>query len=246
LRGLGRERRHWFEFPRRLAECLGAQAHTVDLPGMGERRGEPDRYSVADIARDVRQRLGEHARESPWGVLGVSLGGMVAISLAAQWPSGVSHVVAVNSSSRLSSTRERLRPAALAQLFRALVWLAPEARERCLYALTTNSPEQDVVRWAMQAAEFGLDQPARGGALVCQLVAGARFFPRAIVQPVLVLSGAGDRLVSPACSLALARHLGAAHKLHPTAGHDLPLEDPDWVLEQMRVWLAWITAPTGD
>jgi hypothetical protein len=36
----------------------------------------------------------------------------------------------------------------------------------------------------------------------------------------------------------LATHLGAVHLEHPTAGHDLPLDAPDWVTEQIRGWLA--------
>jgi pimeloyl-ACP methyl ester carboxylesterase len=26
-------------------------------------------------------------------------------------------------------------------------------------------------------------------------------------------------------------------KLHPDAGHDLPLDDPEWIIQQIRNWL---------
>lgn len=237
LRGLGRERRLWFDFPRLLSQRLGATAQTIDLAGMGARHAEPVPSSVERMARDVRQRLGEANHEDAWGVLGVSLGAMVAVSLAEQWPGGVSHLVAINGSSCLSMAHERLRPAALGQLLRALTARTPEARERCIYALTTNASAREISGWARQAAELGLDQRVALRAIVRQLVAAARFRPQALSQPALVLSGARDRLVSPSCSAALARVLGAAHQGHPSAGHDLPLEDPDWVVEQIRAWL---------
>ena len=34
--------------------------------------------------------------------------------------------------------------------------------------------------------------------------------------------------------------------LHPGAGHGLPMDAPDWVLEQMQNWLLWVeTAKVG-
>jgi len=55
--------------------------------------------------------------------------------------------------------------------------------------------------------------------------------------PTLVLSGSGDRLVAPECSVALEQHLGAVHHRHPTAGHELTLDDPAWVIARVQVWL---------
>jgi pimeloyl-ACP methyl ester carboxylesterase len=238
LRGLGRERRHWFDFPEALAAGLGVEYQALDLPGMGQRRRDGVPRSIARAARELHGQLAAHTPRGPWGVLGISLGGMVAVSLASAWPSGVSHVVAINSSSRCSLVHERLRPAALAQLARAVLARQVDERERRIYALTTNAPERQVALWAARAAALERETPAAGAALARQLFAAAIFRAPAVTQPALVLSADHDRLVSPACSRALARELGATHRSHPTAGHDLPLEDPDWVIAQMRAWLA--------
>jgi hypothetical protein len=47
----------------------------------------------------------------------------------------------------------------------------------------------------------------------------------------------------PACSAALARAWGCPLRTHPEAGHDLPLDAPDWLIEQVRHWLQ-AEAPT--
>jgi hypothetical protein len=46
--------------------------------------------------------------------------------------------------------------------------------------------------------------------------------------------GAGDRLAHPTCSGRLAEALAAPLVVHPTAGHELPLDDPDWLLAQLH------------
>ena len=47
-----------------------------------------------------------------------------------------------------------------------------------------------------------------------------------------------DALVNPACSRQLAQRWGSHWQEHPNAGHDLPLDAPDWVLAHMLAWVA--------
>jgi alpha-beta hydrolase superfamily lysophospholipase len=54
--------------------------------------------------------------------------------------------------------------------------------------------------------------------------------------PVLVLNGAADRLVDPRCSRALAARWGAELHVHPHAGHDLPLDEPEWLVDRLVEW----------
>jgi pimeloyl-ACP methyl ester carboxylesterase len=53
----------------------------------------------------------------------------------------------------------------------------------------------------------------------------------------LLLAGQQDRLVDVKCSLTLAHHWSCAIRLHPAAGHDLPLDDGAWVSQQVKDWL---------
>lgn len=74
------------------------------------------------------------------------------------------------------------------------------------------------------------------------LYAGSRFrLPGELSPgrpPLLVLVSEGDTLVHPELSRTLAARLQAPLRSHPRANHDLPLEDPQWVADQVRDWLA--------
>ena len=72
-----------------------------------------------------------------------------------------------------------------------------------------------------------------------QLLAAARYSaPEAPPPvPVLLLASARDQLVSPNCSRTLARRWGVPLAMHPSAGHDLPLDDGPWVAAEIRRWL---------
>jgi len=43
-----------------------------------------------------------------------------------------------------------------------------------------------------------------------------------------------DHFVSSSCSKNLAKSWGCELHIHPWAGHDLPLDDPDWIIEHLR------------
>lgn len=73
-----------------------------------------------------------------------------------------------------------------------------------------------------------------------QEVVAAAVFRAPVVKPLastLVLASEQDHLVSVECSRTLARHWQCALRLHPNAGHDLPLDDGPWVAAQVRDWL---------
>lgn len=55
--------------------------------------------------------------------------------------------------------------------------------------------------------------------------------------PVLLLEGADDPVPTPGRAAGLAaRHPTVTHHLRPGAGHDLPLADPRWCVDQIRGW----------
>jgi predicted alpha/beta hydrolase family esterase len=60
---------------------------------------------------------------------------------------------------------------------------------------------------------------------------------------VLVLASLGDGLVDPACSWRMAKAWGVELRLHASAGHDLPLDDPEWVARQAADWIATTASP---
>jgi pimeloyl-ACP methyl ester carboxylesterase len=80
--------------------------------------------------------------------------------------------------------------------------------------------------------------PASRGNVLRQLLAAARYRapPMAPPVPLLLLASERDRLVAVACSRALAEAWQVPFAVHPCAGHDLALDDPAWLIEQVLAW----------
>lgn len=238
LRGLGREVRHWFDFPERLAGATGAACQALDLPGAGVEAHRESPTTIRAIAKDVLSRF--HAQYPPgtpgnWGLLGLSLGGMVALEMARLSPQSFSHVALVNSSSTLSPPQKRMRPKALLRLTLALSQRSALRREQHIYALTAASCS--AFEYAIPAAAFHETAPMHPKSIVNQLRAAAAFGPPGhLEQHCLVIRARGDRLVCPSCSERLAKHLQAELVEHPSAGHDLACDDPEWLAARLSGW----------
>lgn len=233
LRGLIRERRHWGDFPRRLAGRLDARIRCLDLPGNGDLWRDSSPLQLRETVAHLREALDT---ATPVYLLGLSMGGMVATEWALRHPSEVRGLVLINSSfARTSPPWQRMRPAALPRLMRA--WFADTVRrEALIYRLTCNRYD-DAARILPQWQHYAGESPVSRCNFLRQLLAAARYRPeRPPGAPILILASKEDRLVNPACSRAIADHWQAEFQLHSSAGHDLPHDDPDWALEQIAQW----------
>ena len=248
LRGLTRERRHWGTFPDVLAaHAPGAQIVALDLPGNGTLNGLRSPWRVEAMAAHCRAALRARGMAPPYAVLGMSLGAMVATAWAVQAPHEVERLVLVNTSLRpFSRFHERLRPANYGPLLRLALWPQTDAaREAAVLALTSRRTEaaQVLDDWIA----IRRSAPVSRANALRQIVAAARFTaPRvAPVGDVLVLTSACDGLVSTRCSAQLARAWHCRIATHPTAGHDLPLDDADWLVHQLAAPSRSAAPPQG-
>lgn len=239
LRGLAREARHWGVFPAALSRVLGeAAVVTPDLPGNGRRFAQDSATSVAGQLEALRETLRAGNCRPPYSVVALSLGGMVALEWALRHPQEVSRLVLINSSvAGLSPFWQRLRwtryPRLLSLPFRGLA-----GRERLILRLSSNRAAQapsllsDWIAWQREC-------PVSLANVLRQLLAAARFrMPRHWPQvPGLVLASRADRLVDGSCSEALAEAARWPLIWHEQAGHDLALDDPDWLANRIGVWV---------
>lgn len=238
LRGLTRSSAHWAGFLAEFAAALpGAQVVALDLPGNGALWQQRSPNTVAAMVQDCRQQLAQRGITGPVGLLAVSMGGMVAAHWAAQWPEQVRELVLVNTSMRpFSPVWQRMRPASFLRLLQLVLRAGNgQAREQEILRLTSNHARHDVQGdWVAERARH----PVSVANTFRQLLAAARF--RAALQApatrTLVLAGQQDRLVDVRCSMALAKNWGVELRLHPTAGHDLTLDDGPWVAAEVRRW----------
>jgi pimeloyl-ACP methyl ester carboxylesterase len=252
LRGLTREARHWGDFPQQLRRAFPAsRVLTLDLPGTGTECARTSPWSIAEIADDVRARFlsarrrrGQSAGREQWAVIAVSLGGMVVLDWLGRYPNDFVRAVVVNSSSaEVGRPWQRLSLRQLLGCLVAAVTGTTEQRERrVLEAVTATNG--DLAALAPVWAGYAEDRPVTATTGVRQIAAGWRFRrPGWIKVPMLFLSSRGDKLVDPVCTARLARWYAAPLCVHPTAGHELDLDDPAWLIQQVREWVRQLSVP---
>ncbi len=239
LRGLTRESRHWGSFIEQFQQTLpGSRVLAFDLPGNGRLNQQPSPLRVQDMVEHCRAEVKLRQLAPPYQVLALSLGAMVAVAWADAYPREISANVLISTSMRpFSAFYRRLRPANYGVLLGLLVTgAAPELWERTILRITTNLAHEDVLPpWLAWHREYPV---SRINALR-QLIAAARFRAPTVkpLTPTLLLAGAQDHLVCVECSIAAAKAWRCKLSLHPSAGHDIPLDDGSWVADQVRQWL---------
>ena len=248
LRGLTREGRHWGEFPALLRSQLGAaNVVTLDLPGNGRLNTQSSPANVKAMAAACRTTLRERGLAPPYHLLAMSLGAMVALAWATAQAQELQGCVLINTSVRaFSPWYRRLRPRNYLRLIELALSRDPMASERNILDLTTHHPAQPAATLLAEWAAWRRENPVARANALRQLWAAARFSaPREKPRvPLLVLASEADALVDPHCSLQLALAWGTELRVHPSAGHDLPLDDGVWVAREVGAWLAAMQQPT--
>jgi pimeloyl-ACP methyl ester carboxylesterase len=239
LRGLTREARHWGSFPDLLRDAFPhAPVIALDLPGNGEFNAATSPLSAAEMASHCRKLIARQDLQPPYRLLAMSMGAMVATAWAEQAPAEIEACVLVNTSfAAFNPLHERLRPRAWPTLLQLLFARNVRHREQLVFSLTSRlerAPPPLLDDWVAILRS----RPVRAGNALRQLIAAARFrAPSHAPVSTLVLTGAGDSLVNARCSKEIARRWNCAIAMHPTAGHDLPLDEGEWVAREVREWL---------
>lgn len=244
LRGLSRESGHWGVFPEHLLKEVralqpGVKLHLLDLPGTGALRRQASPTQVSAIVDECRTELQRRGVSGSISVLGMSLGAAVLSDWANRYPGEIEAGVLINPSLRpFSELFRKSRP--LNYLGLALLSLsrfsARMREERVLQLTTRLTPSQAVIeRWLelQRQHPLGVRNTAR------QLLASLRYRASRTrpAAPMLLLCSKADTLVDWRCSQAISRAWGAPLRLHTKAGHDLPLDDPQWVARAVADWL---------
>lgn len=241
LRGLTRESRHWGNFPDRMAAALGARVLCLDLPGNGRLNAEPSLPTIEAMADWCHAEIATKAMPGPCGVLAMSLGAMVAVAWSERHPADIKRAALLSTSLRpFSPFYHRLRPANYPSVLRSLLLpMTPEALESSILRATSRR-EGDATATLGEWLRWRRENPVSRRNTAIQLRAAARYRapPAVPLNEVLLLAGDGDRLVDPECSRRLSLAWRVPLAMHPWAGHDLALDDPDWVVDQVLRWQA--------
>ena len=241
LRGLARESAHWGGFIEQLQISFPKSTiNVLDLPGTGRFHKEVSPKTIKEITEITRQRaIDSNYLQEPLTLLAVSLGAMVAWEWMNQHSNEISGSILINTSfANLSPFYQRLRWQTYRQVITLLNQKDITRRERAILKLVSNNPDianKTGVDWA----EIQLQRPISFSNAFRQIVAAANYRPSNTKPklPVLLLNSIADRLVSPTCSEKIHKKYQFELKRQDWAGHDLTLDDPEWVTNQLKDWV---------
>lgn len=192
------------------------------------RRIEPVLYTLADMAADAAGLMQELGL-APAHVVGASMGGMIAQTLAAQRPECVRSLVSI-----MSTTGNRWKGQPAFGVYRYLLRAAPEDRDAYIEYMTRTFEaigsrglpfDRDRVRdMIARSYDRGRDPAGPGRQLGAIIASGDRTAElRKIAVPTLVIHGSTDRMVAKSGGVATARAIpGARLMIIDGMGHDLP------------------------
>lgn len=235
IRGLAREARHWGDFVSRFERGIeGAKVQCIDLPGAGEKKKTQVPLTISEMVETMRRDLPFEKKKAI--LFGLSLGGMVSLEWAAKYPVEIAGVIVINpSAGGLSPFWKRMHPLTFLKLVRSAIEWNPRKREWLLLNAIAKHPNNKVLEEWVKIAELRTIKPQ---AALRQLIAAARFVcPSKLDVPLLVLTSQGDQLASPSAGGKIATHLKGKLVTHPDAGHELPVDDPDWIIERVKEFL---------
>lgn len=238
VRGLMRDKRHWQDFIESLSAAVTAfniDVIALDCLGNGEFSHEKSPLSIAAYANALLEQL--EGRDNC--IIGLSMGGMIALEMARLAPGKVSKVVVINTSAaNLSPWYRRFSLIAVLAAFRK--------RNRnhgidCLEATALKLSSEGyggnhaiAKRWT----ELRLQNRVEFFNVLRQIWACARFrCCDSLQQPIVVFSGKLDKLVSPECSKLIAEHYRCQHIEFTDAGHDISLDSSAALIAQLKAVL---------
>jgi pimeloyl-ACP methyl ester carboxylesterase len=209
--------------------------HSTHVPGappttrqLLRRSRRAAHYTLADMAEDTAGLL-DKLELAPAHVVGASMGGMIAQTLAARHPSRVRSLTSI-----MSNTGSRFSGQPSFRVYGAFLRRPPVGRDAFIAHMervfatigSTGVPRDpdDIRELAASSYDRDHDPAGPGRQRAAILASGDRTAElRRITAPTLVVHGTADPLVSPSGGRATARAIPGAKLLRIQGmGHDLP------------------------
>jgi len=223
VHGAGGTRLHW---PAALRRLPGATVYTLDLPGHG-RSARPGRDTVEAYADAVVAFLDTAGIERAV-VVGHSMGGAVAMTLALDFADRMDGLILVATGARL-----RVAPAILDGIHSDFVGTA-ELITR--FAWATGTPRR-LTNLGQQALLETSPDVLLGDFTACDRFDVMERLGE-ITAPTLVIEGSADQLTTVKYARFLAEHISSAHlAVIDGAGHMVMLEQPAEVARAVQDFL---------
>lgn len=225
LHGLGADGRSWgYQFPA-LAEA-GFRPLAPDLPGFGRSPAGQTRWDIPAITNQMMDWM-ESQFQFPLAVVGISMGGAIALQMALARPEWVSRLVLVNTFACLRPRNPRSLVYLLKRFILSILRGSASQAEIVAFHLFPN-PDQAELRQAIVL----LIRESDPRSYCTAMLALARFDVRKrlaeVRVPTLVITAALDTTVSPEIQNELALGIaGAQQVIIPEARHAVIADQPE-------------------
>ena len=234
LNSLGTDHGMWDEVVPPLLERF--RVLRMDTRGHGASDAPAGNYSIPMLAEDALAVL-DAAAVTRAPICGLSMGGMVAMHIAATAPERVSHLIACNTSARLPVEPWLQRAATVRENGLEAIVDAIMLRFFSEEFFGSNSPRLGTIR-----SQFLLQSP-EGYASCCVALGYMDLWAklRTIAAPTLIINGSEDTATTPVeHGEQIAANIPGASLVTLRAGHLSAVERPD---EVARALLDFIPAP---
>jgi 3-oxoadipate enol-lactonase len=209
-----------------VVPLLDREAITFDNRGTGSLNGEPPRQTIAELAEDALAQV-----NGPVDIVGLSMGGYVAMTIALTRPEVVRSLVLTGTGAG-GPDRVR-RPKHVADAFTWALRLPYEeyARRTMPYTFAEGWAEQNPERFE-EILAVRLERPTPYSTIEAHAEACYAFYRtgcavEGITARTLVVHGSEDVIVPVENGRMLAARIpGATYVERPGRGHNLPLEEP--------------------
>ena len=162
--------------------------------------------------------------------------------MALEWlrlqPDAFDGVVTVNTGLKgICKGKERAQPKAKWRMVGIVLTLNRAKREEKILAINGNYHDGDttILRKWMDIQER---HPLSNFTMVRQTLANELHRPQAhpLGVPTLTVGSRADDIVANACHCAVSDALDSELVLHDKSGHGMPIDEPEWLAEQVSLW----------
>ena len=239
LHGLGADSRSWsFQFS--ALASSGYRPIAVDLPGFGQSTSLKGRWNIAAAADQTAMWMKESGYFSI-PVVGISMGGTVAMQLAISHPEIVNSLILVSTFACLRPRNFHTALYLLRRFVKTAMRGGTSQAEMVAWHLFPH-PEQNDLRVAMLQLIQETDPAIYKAAMRALATFDVRRNLSSIRVPALVISGEQDTTVPLDNQRDLVEHIpGARQIIIPDARHAVTADHPDQFNAAMLAFLAEVT-----
>lgn len=231
IHGLGCDASIWDPFIPRLTErrrvlavcCRGSR---------GSRPHDDVAWSTADMAGDVA-RLIENRSSEAVDVIGLSMGGTVALQLALDAPELVGWLAVIGS---FAGFADEVRPFLDAEMERVRGESMRESAQRRIETAFSEGVDADTLAWVVDMVA-GMHKPWYERQVAATFAFDVRDRLDEITAPTTVIAGSADRTVPVEMVREVADGIEGARFVElDGAGHFVHLEEPDRLIAALEGW----------